>query len=173
MLIAIVKLTLGKPKTTRVKVLFDSGATGSVIFWSLTAKLRVHNNEPHEFDTAAGLFQTKGTSKVQFRLPEFFDDRIIEHRFHITNQKSNYDIIIGQDLLSQLKIDIKFSTMSINWDDAVVPMKPDHWGMEDLNPIIDSATIEEATSQIKQITDAKYKKANLEDIAKSCTRSFN
>ena len=115
MSIAIVKLTLGKVRTTRVKVLFNSGATSSVIFRSLTTKLRVTNSSPHSFKTATGLFKTKGTSKIQFCLPEFYDDCIIKHKFHITNQQSPYNIIISWDLMSQLGIDIKFSIMAVEF----------------------------------------------------------
>ena len=35
----------------------------------------------------------------------------------------HYDMIIGNNLLESLKIDIKYSTSTIEWDGAEIPMK--------------------------------------------------
>jgi hypothetical protein len=40
-----------------------------------------------------------------------------------TLENVHYDMIIGNDLLERLKIDLKYSTATIEWDGAEIPMK--------------------------------------------------
>jgi hypothetical protein len=42
---------------------------------------------------------------------------------HVAKDLSNYDMIIGRDLLHELCIDVKFSTKTIEWDGVSIPMK--------------------------------------------------
>ena len=50
----------------------------------------------------------------------------ITHTVHVTKTLRNYDIIIGQDLLHELGIDIRFSTKTMCWNDVKVNMKKSH-----------------------------------------------
>ena len=42
------------------------------------------------------------------------------HSVHVAKTPSNYDIIIGQDLLNELGIDIRFGTKTMCWNEIVV-----------------------------------------------------
>ena len=48
---------------------------------------------------------------------------MIRHKVHVTENDMNYDMIIGQDLLEELGIDLKFSTKTIVWQHREIPMK--------------------------------------------------
>ena len=51
---------------------------------------------------------------------------------HVGTLKNvRYDMIIGSDLLETLKVDIKYSTATIEWDGAEVPMHPRDATIED------------------------------------------
>ena len=75
-----------------------------------------------------------------------------------------YDMIIGRDLLECLKMDIKYSTSTMIWDDAEIPMKSTEAKIEDSFHVNDSPSLEEAANRIKQILDAKYEPANLDEV---------
>ena len=47
-------------------------------------------------------------------------------------------MIIGNDLLESLKIDIKYSTSTIEWDGAEIPMKSRDATIEDSYFIVDT-----------------------------------
>ena len=81
----------------------------------------------------------------------------------------NYDMIIGRDLLSELRIDILFSNNTVIWDHKQTPLK-----LQDAKEAIDyhlvnSPAVKEATERIKRILNAKYEKANIDEVAKGCT----
>jgi hypothetical protein len=78
-------------------------------------------------------------------------------------------MIIGNDLLEHLKIDLKYSTSTIVWDSAEIPMKSRDATIYDSYHIQDTPCLEEAAERIKRILDAKYEPANLDEIAASCT----
>ena len=86
-----------------------------------------------------------------------------------TLENVHYDMIIGNDLLESLKIDIKYSTSTIEWDGAEIPMKSRDATIEDSYYINDTPSLVEAAERIKQILDAKYEPANLEEITANCT----
>ena len=45
---------------------------------------------------------------------------------HVTKQKSNYDLILGREILRELGIKLDFSNNTTNWKDVSIPMKPAH-----------------------------------------------
>ena len=59
-----------------------------------------------EHSTAAGVYCTAHDVKVPFCIPEFSSIKIINHRFHVDNDKYESGIgcvmIIGHDLMVQL-----------------------------------------------------------------------
>jgi hypothetical protein len=85
----------------------------------------------------------------------------------------NYDMIIGNDLLQTLKIDLKYSTSTIEWDGAEIPMRSRDATIANSFCISDTPCLEEAAERIKQILDAKYEPANLDEITASCTHLTN
>jgi hypothetical protein len=94
---------------------------------------------------------------------------MIEWEMHVgTLENVHYDMIIGNDLLECLKMDIKYSTATIEWDTAEIPMRSRDATIEDSYLIADTPCLQEAVERIKQILDAKYEPANLDEIAASC-----
>jgi hypothetical protein len=86
-------------------------------------KLRLRKEAAATWHTAAGTVSTNEKCKVLFSLPEFSPSKVIEWETHVGILEKTYDMIIGNDLLEHLKIDLKYSTSTIVWDGAEIPMK--------------------------------------------------
>ena len=80
-----------------------------------------------EYSTAAGLYCTTHDVKVTFCRSEFSIRNIIEHRFHVNNNKGEsgirHDMIIGCELMIQLGLKTNFKHQVLQWDVVTVPMK--------------------------------------------------
>ena len=114
--------------------------------------------------------KTSSKTRSQFILPEFHDNRAIEWDLHIAPDLGNYDMIIGRDLLQDLKIDILFSEQIVDWDNSQVPFKDaEASAVEEAFHLPDPQGLEDAADRIKKILDAKYKAADLKEIASSAT----
>ena len=74
----------------------------------------------------SGEFNTHASVRLKFRLPEFSPSMCIETKIHVTDQKSNYDMILGRDVLRNLGIKLNFDTEKITIRDSEVEvnMKP-------------------------------------------------
>lgn len=117
--------------------------------------------------TAVGNFTTVGKTKIQFKLPELSESRIIEHTVHLTTTESKYDMIISRDILQALGLNSNFKEMAIEWDDVSVPMKSIDCNLPKVFAIEESLVLNEATERMKRILDAKYEPANLEELMKT------
>ena len=94
----------------------------------------------------------------------------MKSKFHVVNdQPTQYDMIIGRDLLSEFGIDLEFSTNQIWWDEAIIPFRDSASTFNDVFIVKDSASVTQSTSRIQQILDAKYEPADLTEIVKSCS----
>jgi len=165
-----VQTTLGNAKTTGIKILLDTGSTQSHIKRDFVTNLRLRKESAAIWNTAAGHISTNEKCKLQFSLPEFYSTKTIEWEMHVgTLENIQYDMIIGNDLLESLKIDIKYSTATIEWENAEIPMRSRDATIEDSYLIADTPCLQEAAERIKQILDAKYEPANLDEITRSCT----
>ena len=158
----------GDPKPKTIKILLDTGASGSIVHYSSVKKLRQKLNKTTEWGTAAGSFTTNKICKLQFTLPELHEKRLINWDFHVTRQSFNYDMIIGRDLLTELGLEFSFKKQTITWDTAEIPMKPRDCTPETSFYIQESLAVDEATDRIKQIIDAKYEPADLKQVVKDC-----
>ena len=78
-------------------------------------------------------------------------------------------MIIGRDILQGLGIKFDFSDLTIEWDAVTVPMRDADSVQEDAFYVHEPEAITEATQRIKTILDAKYKKANLKEVAASAS----
>ena len=104
-------------------------------------------------------------TKAQFTLPELHDDKLLEWNVHVTKDPGNCDMIIGRDILSFLKINHRFSTVDVEWEQAVMPFKHVNATPLDAHFIKDPTKAEEdAHDRIKKILDAKYEPANLDKV---------
>ena len=116
------------------------------------------------FDTLGGKFQTLREATVNLKLPELNSTAEIEVTCCVTKQESNYDIILGRDILRELGLKFDFSTNKIIWDHIEIDMKPVDCNKKEHLSIQDSQLVSSETKRIKKILDAKYKKANLEEL---------
>ena len=168
------KTKISKDKVIYIKILLDSGASSSIINKQCVTGLRINDSQVTEWRTSAGVFTTNKQVELLLKLPEFYHNRVIKCNAHVTENTSNYDMIMGRDLLGQLGIQINFSTNSVTWDKVSIPIKPFNARIETEYHIDDSVAVEDATKRTKQILDTKYKPVNLDDIvAQSIYLSLN
>jgi len=125
------------------------------------------DSRPTRWSTAAGIMTTTQKCRVEFKLTEFDEQKVIEWDFHVTKNDFSYDMIIGRDLLEPLGIDIKYSTRTMEWDGTAVPMKPQEASRRDSYHVNDSKSVDDATERIKKILDAKYEPADLNKVMQS------
>ena len=97
-------------RTIAIKALLDSGASGSIVSKDAVKKLKINkrtSKDSTEWTTAAGTLTTLAKCQVNFLLPELSPTKTIHHKFHVTeNRITNYDMVIGRDLLQELGIDL-------------------------------------------------------------------
>ena len=161
-----INVRLGKPKQQDIRILLDSGSSATLIKESLCKKLRVKPGTESTWNTASGTFRTKGTTKIELTLPEFYPDRRINWKMH-TTKNLNYDMILGRDLLEELGIVLDFRRKVCTWEDAEVPMKPPSATVQD-SYYVQQEALSSEMERIRKILDAKYEPANLEEVAESC-----
>jgi hypothetical protein len=79
-------------------------------------------------------------------------------------------MIIGRDLITSLQLDIKGSDMSIKWDDFAIPWRSINSTVDDIYLAEDRHNYQPIEQEMQRMTDileAKYKKADLNQIAYS------
>ena len=167
-----------KLKSTPLHVLIDSGSDESFI----NHKHALHGKstkivKPTVWATGAGSMHTKRESTVKFKLNEFSSSKEIEWKFHVDesdlNSKSiGYDMIIGLDLMSELGLIINCRKNVIDWEDIQIPMTSKGTRFTErkqLKALLLSTEEPVSTasekSRLINILDAKYEKANLDDLA--------
>ena len=111
--------------------------------------------------------QTTRKCQAQFTLPELHDNRLIVWDVHVTKNLGAYDMIIGQDILIDLGIDIKFSTQEVEWDGNSIPLRNSELDFKEAYYVNDSDIVEDAATRIKGILDAKYEPADLHKVCSS------
>ena len=125
------------------------------------------------------MYCTTHDVKVTFCIPELSSSKIINHRFHINNDKGEsgigYDMIIGRDLMVQLGLTANFKRQFLKWDGATVHMKyPSNLiGQSNLTKremckvvmqTAEPASTREATERMVKIFDSIYAKADLKQV---------
>ena len=75
-------------------------------------------------------------------------------------------MIIGVDLMTELGIILDFKNCEMHWSHRTVSMKGRDATRQTSYQVNDSESVVDATERMKRILDAKYKPANLEEIAK-------
>ena len=159
---------LGKPKPITIKALLDSGASGSLIHKRYTDKLRVKTRSSSTvWATPAGDLTTSKKTKAVFTMPELCDDQVIEWPLHVADNMGAYDMILGRDLLAFLGIDIRFSDRTVNYRERSLPFKPYDATPETGYHVEESMAITESADRIKEILEAKYEAADLNDICQA------
>ena len=166
--IAFVRLNTrrGKAKPVTVRALLDSGASETLVCKKYTKKLKVKTlqGKSTTWATPGGSLTTNRQVKCQFTIPELHDDKLIEWNVHVTKDLGSYDMIIGRDILQFLQIDIRFSSMEVEWDSATIPFKYHDATPLDAYFVKEPDVIDNATERVKKILDAKYEAADLEQV---------
>ena len=107
-----VNTSLGKEKERPIRILPDSGTTSTIIPGEFTKKLRNKYMKPMVWNAKEGNFTTNPTCKIQFRLPEFDDNKVIEHTVHVDTaplkRQPKHDMILGTDLSEELGMKLDF-----------------------------------------------------------------
>jgi hypothetical protein len=86
-------------------------------------------------------------------------------------------MIIGRALITSLQLDVKGSDMSIKWDAAAIPWRNiDSATFEDIYLAEDRQSYhpaEQEMNMINEILDAKYSKADLNEVTESANHLSN
>ena len=153
-------------KPVTIRALLDSGASETLVCEKHTKKLKLKTTlgKKTAWSTPGGTLTTSRMTKAQFTLPELHDDELLEWNVHVTKDLGNYDMVIGRDILSFLKINLRFSTMEVEWEQAVMPFKHVNATPLDAYFIKDPTKVEDAHDRIKKILDAKYEPADLDKV---------
>ena len=125
--------------------------------------------EETTWNTVGGTLKTSKAVTADFCFPEFYEHKTIKWKFHLTTLPDKYDMIIGRDLMKTLGISLDFNQESIIWDELHVPMKNLEESPLENFLIQDSKLVKQATNRIKNILDAKYEPANLNDVVNEAT----
>ena len=177
--VAKVNTRLGKSRFKNIRILLDSGSSGSIILEKYVRKLRMKKDTTTNWNTKGGNFQTTKKCKTTFILNEFFESRSIEWNLHVdsTPGPHRYDMIIGRDIMSELGITLNFKEQTMSWDDSTVRMK-DPETLSDLSDPInnffwnvevnETEALQEASLRLKKILDAKYEAADLAKVVSAC-----
>ena len=161
-----------------LRVLYDSGASGCLIDEGYCLKKSKSNKS---FSTANGAYKTNFDSEVFFTLPEFSNSKIVKWNFAVAKSSDiGYDMVIGRDLMESLGIDLLFSRKVVTWEGNELPMrdfnkqtKKMKFSAHEMNKIIqenmEPISTKEATKRVVEILDAKYEKADLEQVVNNAT----
>ena len=90
-------------------------------------------------------------------------------------------MILGHDVLSELKIMLDFKDQTMTWDDLTISMKDPESLADLLDPINDffwsnnhyeTEVLQEASTHLQKILDAKYAPADLNAAVQACRHSL-
>ena len=103
--------------------MMDSGASASIIHdpFVLTNKFNTRKTSATKWSTVAGSFSTSCKAEVKIKLPELNITAHIFAPFHVSSQKSNYDVIFGRDLLRELGLNLDFQKNFVGWKETKIP----------------------------------------------------
>ena len=150
-----------------IRALLDTGTTASILLRDFVRKGRAksYSGKKTIWATMGGEFQTKRKALVDFKLPELCTQKKITHIVHVDErtkkEHSQYDMIIGMDIMTTLGIDIKTSTKEIEWEGAKIPLRPRGGSnKETLNAIYEATQVPEPVAEAEErqarILDADY-----------------
>ena len=96
----------------------NSGGSETIVTAAVAKNLKIKTLQSGSavFTTPGGKLLTNQQVKSQFTIPELHPDKLIEWNMHMASDLGVYDMIIGRDILSFLGIDIKFSSLEMEWE---------------------------------------------------------
>ena len=78
-------------------------------------------------------------------------------------------MIIGQDILTDLGIDIHFSTQTCTWEHSTIPMRESQSTIHQSYVVAESGPLKQATNRLKRILDAKYEPMKISQVVQKST----
>ena len=156
----------------------DSGATGSLVVQQHVDGQHLTREKNTAWHTAAGDFSTDEIIKAEFAIPELNPTSKVSYDLHVAPELGAYDVILGRDVLRELGIVLNFNLQIVIWNHACISMKPadchtnDSWAItdpEEVNDMVARLTGE----QYRNVIDAKYKKANLNEVLECNYKHFS
>jgi hypothetical protein len=166
-------------KSRNQKVSINTGSSACVVLNEFTKGIpHKQSEDPQQWMTKGGLFQTRGVCRVKFYLPEFSTQECVKWKSHVDNSKhvskSCCDMILGRNLSEQLPPNVKFSDRTATWQEVTVPVKSvDESDNQNVNEIVEQCCetghLGEVTRRTMEILDASHQKANSHTMASKCT----
>ena len=155
-----------------VKILLDSGSSGSIISSKHVKHLNCTPTGDQQWTTKAGSFNTSRKAMVSFILSELQPEKTITWEFHVDEGRTtHYDLLIGRDLLNEVGIDLLFSSKCISWEGHTTPMKdPLEFKEKTLDFLIHKCFAQDQVEEdfIQRMTEQKYSPANLQEEVSKC-----
>jgi hypothetical protein len=161
----------------KLRVLFDSGCGATLINKKFVRHWKKTESKSTKWSAKGGSFKTKRKCEIEFTLPAFHENRNINCNAYVDeshHESSNYDMIIGRDLLHSLGINLLFDTAENSLDNAKIHMQPigktngdwlDTMEQELLYAHDPNTTDAE---RIQSIIESKYCPADLNKIFEEC-----
>ena len=158
--VALINSWLEKSRFKKIRILLDSGSSGSIILEKIVHKLCMQNDTTASWITKGENFQTSKKCKITFILKEFFENKSIEWNLYVdsTPGPHQYDILLGHNIMSKLRITLDFKDQTMTWDNSTINMK-DPESLPDLldpvndffwsNNLYETEALQEATSPWK------------------------
>jgi len=161
----------GKQKSTVIKCLLDTGASGSFISTKHSKNLKLRKAKKPEviWNTPGGTLLTTETCTCVFALPEFHRDRAIQWDMYLAKDLGAFDMIIGRDILSDLGVKFDFTKHTMEWDGATIAMRAGEVEHPQVYFTEEPEAVHEAAERLKDILDAKYEKADLDQVVEENT----
>lgn len=153
-----------KPKPVTIKALVDTGGSASLICRKYVSKLKLLKDTSTVWSTPGGELQTNKKCRAQFSLPELHDNKLLEWNLHVTEKLGAYDMIIGRDIIQDLKLNISYENNTLQWGPSEIPLKDGDATFEESYHINEPDVVESASDRLKSILDAKYEAADLKEI---------
>jgi hypothetical protein len=159
-----------------LRVLVDSGATGSIILKKHAKRHGLNSKKTTSWKTAAGIVTTHGEVSVNCMFPELSESKIITHEFHVMKGSPDfpYDMVLGQDVITELGINLDFKSQQIKWGKLGVDMKEPNFISKDQRSFTfyestEPKAVREDTKHATRILDANYEKANIPNLVEECS----
>jgi hypothetical protein len=127
---------------------------------------------------ATGSFQTDGIVTIEnYHLPQFTRKRHTTSSFHMFQKRSKdkYDFILGRDLLTELSIDIRYSTAQFVWENIIGDMVPrNYWTEQKIRNIAKTWNVNKREHNVEElhlaeILPADYKPLDINEVVQKQT----
>lgn len=138
-----------------IRALVDTGSSSTLVRTRILSKSTLKNikkDERRKFDTLAGQLTTNHKARIAFQLVQFAPHKTVTSEVCLIEDSPNAhvpdhtpDMIIGRDLIKQLKLCLDYSSdpPTITWDDNTIPIVPrGYWNESHLKESFQTSAIE-------------------------------